>query len=202
MGIPESLFEIIKNALEYIEKNPQHHLVLGYRQKIWSQFGPKLNPDIPESKKAHKKRAYLALQTFKKVIPFWEEKWPRDKLALNIFLEIEQFLDGKIQIKEFRIQDLMTEIDNKGVVDGSEYFELLTGYCGVAAMQTAIFDEDFDEHNIDVLQKEPFDFFDQDTAFLAEKVYSKGETDNTARKEFWEWYLNSAVISAWNYKEK
>jgi hypothetical protein len=202
MEIPKSLLEVIKNATKYVERDSQNHLVLGYRQKIWSQFGPRLNSKTPDSKKAHKKRTYLALQAFKKVLPFWVKKWPKDRLALNIFLEIEQFLDGKIQIKDFRAQELMTEMDNKGVVDGAECFEIMVGYCGVAAMQVAIFDEDFDEDNIDVLQKEPFDAFDFDTAFIAEKVYSKGETDNRARKEFWQWYLNQAVISAWNYREQ
>ncbi len=79
------------------------------------------------------------------------------------------------------------------------------GCAAVASLDTAIFDENFDPDEIDFNLTDNRDTEANDVAFFAACAYANGavwetisgKSDSAKRLEFWSWWLNVAVPSAW-----
>ena len=63
MIIPYSLRRAIKDALNVVERDPQHDLPLGYRHAIYATLGPHFS----RNNAGHKRRTVLAFLTVQHV---------------------------------------------------------------------------------------------------------------------------------------
>jgi hypothetical protein len=209
MNIPFTLTDIIEKALLAIEDNPVGNLNLGYRQAIWAEFGPRLNPKASDSKLAHKKRVFLALQTIKHSLSLWEEKYTEDRMPYQIIDHIEKILQGTLVLENEEGLELYNHYwgyfdsklsENPGNATSSQ---ISIGYAAALCFYVAFFDEDFDANYIDDNLEDAEDPYEMDVAQIVAIAYADGGTgdpdsNKEKRKEFWHWWLNEAVLQAWN----
>ncbi|MUG99362.1 hypothetical protein F7734_46585 [Scytonema sp. UIC 10036] len=195
MAIPSELQNLIQEALELVYRHPQHDLNLGYRHAIWAAFGDN----------GHLRRTALALSTVRHVLPIWNRRFKNDDRPQQILTLAEKVISGDVS-KAFAAkesQHLWRQMQQLGYDDSSMAFTV--GCAAVASLDTAIFDENFDPDEIDFNLTDNRDTEANDAAFFAACAYANGavwetisgKSDSAKRLEFWSWWLNVAVPSAW-----
>jgi Immunity protein Imm5 len=200
MAIPSQLQGLIENALESVYHHPQHDLNLGYRHAIWAVFGDN----------GHIKRTALALSTVRHVLPIWNRRFPHDDRVEIILALAEKVASGDVSqaFAEKESQKFWREMQQLGYEDSGMAFTV--GCAAVTALDSAIFDENFDQDEIDFNLTDNRDIEGNDTAFFAACVYANGavwetvsgKVDSGKRLEFWSWWLNIAVPNAWEVMEE
>lgn len=194
MAISSQLQNLIQDALELVYRHPNHDLNLGYRHAIWAAFGDN----------GHLGRTALALSTVRHVLPIWKQKFNNDKPQQVISLA-EKVISGDVNkaFAEEQSQHLWREMQQLGYEDSGMAFTV--GCAAVASLDTAIFDENFDPDEIDFNLTDDRDTEGNDAAFFAAYAYANGtvwetvsgKSHSAKRLEFWSWWLNVAVPSAW-----
>lgn len=202
MDTPQSLKNLAEKALEAVHNHPKNDLNLGYRQAIWAEFGP------PGDEFGLKKRTVLAKLTIEKVLPVWESTFPDDNTPGKILNEVRQILDGSLSFSSEdaseHIRDFWEWIEDIEAPD-DQLTALDVGFGLVKLITTALFDELFNTEDIDYdCTDADVDSYDADCSYYAAAAYSNGtvwdeDSDDSKRKEFWEWWLKEAVPEAWNY---
>lgn len=186
-------------ALKAVEADPARRLRLGWRQKIWADFGPRATPgnylSVP-----HRQRIELAVIGVRQVLPLWQQKYP------------------DIDIPEVALSTVEAIIEAGGEVDASDAFdelwgavvhlsverpfpEVAVGFAAVQALSTAMYDESFDADDLDPEREDGDDPESFDSAFYAAIAAAHGQpgvpdSDLQLRLEFWKWWLTGAIETA------
>jgi Immunity protein Imm5 len=200
MAIPSKLQNLIQEALESVYRHPQHDLNLGYRHAIWAVFGDN----------GHLRRTALAISTVRHVFPIWNQKFINDDRPQQVLMLAEKVISGDVSkaFAEKESQKFWREMQQLGYDDSGMAFTV--GCAAVASLDTAIFDENFDPDEIDFNLTDNRDTEGNDAAFFAACAYANGavwetisgKSDSAKRLEFWLWWLNVAVLSAWHVTEE
>jgi Immunity protein Imm5 len=200
MAIPSGLQNLIQEANKSLHRHPQHDLNLGDRHAIWAAFGDS----------GHLRRTALALSTVRHVLPIWNQRFPNDDRPQKVLTLAEKVISGDVSkaFAEKESQILWREMQQLGYEDSGIAFTV--GCAAVAALDTAIFDENFEPDEIDFNLIDNQDIEGNDTAFFAACAYANGavwetisgKSDSAKRWEFWSWWLNIAVPTAWEAIEE
>ncbi len=200
MAIPSGLQNLIQEANTSLYRHPQHDLNLGYRHGIWAIFGDN----------GHVRRTALALSTVRHVLPIWNQTFKNDDRPQQVLNLAEKVISGDISkaFAEKESQKFWREMQQLGYDDSGMAFTV--GCAAVASLDTAIFDENFDRHEIDFNLTDNQDIEGNDAAFFAACAYANGavwetisgKSDSAKRLEFWSWWLNVAVPNAWEVMEE
>ncbi|MGI2908085.1 Imm5 family immunity protein [Tolypothrix sp. VBCCA 56010] len=200
MAIPSKLQNLIQEANKSLYRHPQHDLNLGYRHAIWVAFGDH----------GHLRRTALALSTTRHVLPIWNQRFKNDDRPQQLLTLAEKVISGDINkaFVEKESQKFWREMQQLGYDDSGMAFTV--GCAAVASLDTAIFDENFDPDEIDFNLTDNQDIEGNDAAFFAACAYANGavwetisgKSDSAKRLEFWSWWLNVAVPSAWEAIEE
>lgn len=195
MAIPSGLQNLIQQALESVYRHPQHDLNLGYRHAIWAAFGDN----------GHLRRTAIAVSTVRHVLPIWNRRFKNDDRPQQVLTLAEKVISGDVSKAEAEkeSQNLWREMQQLGYDNSSMAFTV--GCAAVASLDTAIFDENFDRDEIDFNLTDNRDTEGNDAAFFAACAYANGavwetvsgKSDSAKRLEFWSWWLNVAVPTAW-----
>lgn len=201
MLVSTNLDQITAQAITAVYSHPQHDLNLGYRQAIWAAYGSANNY-------GHKKRAILAILTAKSVLPIWNNVWHDDSTPHQILNTAEQVLNGTLnnQIARNYRDEVWTIFENKASEQEFQSLEyqkpINAGLAAIAALNTALYDEEFDPDNIDYnLTDADMDAYETDSSFWAAAAYANGPiwepmSNANKRLEFWDWWLTTAVPKA------
>lgn len=185
--------------------DPDGHLILGARRRIWAALGP------PWQAGRHARlaegllrRADLALRCARFVLPIWEHRHPGSHSIVDLLATIEGYLAGRTSA-----EDLVARAEGVwDLADRAEYRGPDATVASAAAMAalTALHDERFDAAAIDpaATERDPaLDCYDMDAAYWAATAYSGGNPvgraptfDPARSREFWTWYLDVAVAAA------
>ncbi len=194
-------FHNIKNILNECNNNLNQRgdLPSYQRQKIYSLFNSNLNKNL-----GHIKRAKLELLCAWKTLHIWESCPFTDNLARELLEISEQCLQEKMTTVElsqksdgfyFLVDDLISE--------GEEYLDAAyAGFACAAAVNAVLYDIDLNLVGIPDQDKEPEDWLacaNACDAYSSVRSWKIEESNVPKRREFWEWFLNQAVPSAWNY---
>jgi hypothetical protein len=199
------LFDATDQALETLNRHPEHKLTLNQRVQIWKLMGPRLLTEssaIPDI--GLRRRTKLAILCTKKVLNLWEAAFSEDRQPHQMLTTANQYLNQRID--RFRAWDRMNDfwatLESLFFADKVKW-SIYVGCAAAATVKIAIFDEaladDYiDETNADRAQE----LADWDAALFACLAYSReGYLDESIsrllRKEFWEWYLKEAVPAAY-----
>lgn len=209
MSIPITLAELIEKALAAMEAHPEGRLNRGYRQAIWAQFGPRLDPEIPESKLAHRKRTFLALQAVKHGLGLWRDIYPGDPTPEQIADQVAKILAGTLQFEAetglAMYDEYWSYFDNKTSEDpaaaGSPQISI--GYGAALCFYVALIDENFEPDQLELELEDAEDPYEMDVAQLVANAWASGgpggpDFERLKRMEFWRWWLTEAVGQAWN----
>ncbi|MBD2771435.1 Imm5 family immunity protein [Iningainema tapete] len=139
MTIPSGLQNLIQEANKSLYRHAQHDLNLGYRHAIWAAFGDN----------GHLRRTALAVSTVRHVLPIWNRIFKNDDRPQKVLTLAEKVISGDVSkaFAEKESQKLWREIQQLGYDNSSMAFTV--GCAAVAALDTAIFDENFDPDDID-----------------------------------------------------
>ena len=206
MTIPDGLEKIIMRSLEAIKNHPQHDLNLGYRHLVWTEFGPHKKLGVDDNQRGLIRRVNLAILSTRYVLPLWENVWPEDKSPQFLLDEAQKVLSG--DIPEDAAWNSRNQYWEKyveiGYQEKKHQITLGVGFSAVqtltASLQDEVFEPSIANENLTDVDIDP----DQmDSSFFSSAAYSDGaiwETGSSAdkRKDFWEWWLCEAVITAWN----
>ena len=206
MSISNSLRGILDTAARSLAEHPQGHLILPQRRQIWAALGPLLrqgNRALPSV--GHSRRGTLAILCARKVATFWHEALPDDQGFEEMLTLAKDTLAGSAlpeKVKK-RKDRFWTYLDNLISRDA----ELRAIYAGAAAeksVSAALIDEVFDPVKPDDPTKdEDLDAYQWDASLYASAAFADGFTWDegsslSQRREFWQWYLETAVLQAWS----
>jgi hypothetical protein len=209
--IPTSLKLSLDAARSEVLGHPKHELTFPTRKKLLLQLGPVL----VDSRGKHtiigpglRRRAHLCIASVQKVLPFWEavfsSKDPQRMLELS-----EGYLAGKYD-REF-VRDEASSfggaLDNRDAIAQQRAY--LVGRASFGAACTATADELLEVEK-GITQDDVFDPQDPDLwdcAFWASAAWAGGmpwvkEFDRERYRDFWLWYLDTAVPAAWSSVEE
>ncbi len=199
------LFDTIDQALDALNRHPDHKLTLASRAQIWQLMGERLlNETSALPTIGLWRRTGLALLCTKKVLNLWEENFPENRQPHKMLTTARHYLEQRVD--HFSAWDRMN--DFWATLDGLFYAQKTKWaiYAGCAAAQTvkvALFDETFDTGNIqDPKADRAPEQDDWDAALFAALAYCReGYLDESMsrllRREFWQWYLKEAVPAAY-----
>lgn len=162
-----------------------------------------------DNENGHRRCAMLALTTVRHVLPIWKKKFPYDDRPEYILNLAEKVLAGTISAEVAAIESerLWREMQQLGY--GGYGMAFTVGCAAVAALDTAIDDENFDPDDIDFNLTDNEDTEGNDSSFFAACAYAdgavwktvSGEQNPPKRLEFWDWRLTQAVEAAWSTVE-
>lgn len=200
MLICTNLERIVEQALTSVHNHPNHDLNLGYRQAIWAAYGEKNNF-------GHRRRSTLAILTAKYVLPIWDLVFHDDNTPLHILTTAEQVLNfsSDVRIAQNYKNEVWTKFENlccKPDYQSLEYQKPLNaGLAAIAALNTVLYDEEFDIDNINYdLTDANVDTYETDSSFWAACAVANGPiwepmSDANKRLEFWNWWLTTSVTA-------
>jgi hypothetical protein len=210
----KTLVEVQNGALAALSNNPQGHIDVHVRQRMWAELGPVSDEDSLEAGAdalpGHLARAWLMCECVRLALPEWELE--KNRAASEILLDprdeptsavsyIDEWLAGTLPRSELlrhanRYQDLSFYL-----------FELHESYpnaelianaaCNalwVAAWdQASDYEDEYREEDNEVF---PADFM---IAWLKSggAPWDSDQVTANRRREFWEWYIVDAFARAW-----
>jgi Immunity protein Imm5 len=205
MALSAELIETLQIALSKLNSNINGELVLSERKRVWRA----LRERVVEGNRAVRgpgliRRVKLATLCVQKVLGLWQEVWPEKTGPQQMLVTAEQYLSDSIDFETAwkRVNTFWAELDTL-IYEGKNLTVINVGFAAANTANTALHDEKF---NPDDLEEDIFDDgldpYEWDASLYASAAYSAGftwedESNATRRREFWEWYLNEAVPSAW-----
>lgn len=201
-----NLVAAIRRARQALREDRQGDLTAGYRQLIYAAIGPAWDFDNAlEGANAYRVRVNLATSSVEKVLHFWQRVWPENPLPYRLLR-----VAGDVKAGRRPRTDASREADEgwcecDGIVakERATAIAILVGYGAVQVVRRAVFDETCDPGSIDVaLSDVDVDPDEMDSSGLAAAVWAggtlwDGTSDPAKRREFWEWWLTTAIQSAW-----
>jgi hypothetical protein len=193
------LTEAVALASRALADNPQGHLPLVARQRLWNSMGPlRLHEHRSLLHPGLYGRTHLAITCVQKVLPFWEQIVPTDRRPHHLLRQIYEYFSSKIDDVQLSrlIGEMWTVVD--GLMSQKADVRLLVGCAAAQAASTALTDEIFDPERLGEESDCDRDAYQWDAAFYSAAVYAGGtpwaeNADSTRRKEFWTWYLTYAI---------
>lgn len=193
MKVPQELKKLIINEIAEIKSSISGELILPKRRLIWSQI-------VASSKDrsiAHRLLTELDVQCVKYTMHKWEQVFPCDNSLDQMISLAKQVLDNLVDIDTAEKQRDAFYVD---VVEcrnyqPHEYPAMFVGHAAANIVTTAISDfeegQDYFLQHDDDLDPECFE-----SSYLAACAYSGGllgKGDTEKRRDFWLWYLQSAI---------
>jgi len=181
-------------AAEAVRNDSEHHLRLGWRQAIWTKIGPR---EGPSAESAKSRRAQLAAQSARKVLPIWIEYFGDDevpKLALDTasaYCQKEITTENAKSVNDALWDRLLLHAQEKGSI------AVAAGFSAVQALNVAIHDEFFDPRDMDLNRDDDNDPDVIDSAYYGAIAAAGGlpgdpASNPTSRLNFWVWWLKQA----------
>lgn len=209
MPISIDLKKLMDESLEKVRLNPQHHLPLGYREAIYSLMGPYRFLEGNSDEIGYRRRVTLAVIAVSKVALLWKSIWPKDdtvettlSAAQDIMYKTPYEIDSSSIAAEIeRLWNYTTEL-----TDDTREIAGVVGMAAVRTLSLALWDGYMSDEGIDFERTDDIDFMFNDMHFYAATAYADGppypialaSTSNpTKRQEFWEWWITTAVPTAW-----
>ncbi|HOV26330.1 MAG TPA: Imm5 family immunity protein [Pseudobacteroides sp.] len=204
----KELFQLIEYAKNELNNNAKGELTLSIRRKIYKLMG-----EYKRDSEKHAlisdgfiRRLKLARLSVEYVLHIWEEAAPEDKTPIELLNSIDLYIDGKIDWDSLwsMKNSFWTVVENYSVEDRF-LVAAYVGFASIKATSTALFDEneeiEVDDEGNELLD-EDLDPYTWDTAFYSSLAYSEynSESEDAAiekKREFWRWYLNVAVPTAY-----
>lgn len=193
------LSETQELALKAVETDPNKHLRLGWRQKIWADFGPRATPGNYLSA-PHRQRIELAVAGIRHVLPLWEQRYPDSDIPEVALSTVEAIVEGG---EEVDASDAFDELWGAVVHLSVErpFPEVAVGFAAVQALSTAMYDETFDADDLDPEREDGDDPESFDSAYYAAIAAAHGQpgvpgSDSQLRLEFWKWWLTDGIAAA------
>lgn len=194
----------IPRARQSLQASPDGELTLGYRQLICGGLGPCWDfTDASGSGRAYRMRVNLAVLTMQKVLPWWEHAWPDNRLPHQLLNAASDVMNGTRDRKNSgsAADSAWTECDNIAFQhqDPSSQLAVLVGYGAVQALRMAVVDRSPDPETVNLaLSDADVDPDEIDPFGCAAMVWAGGalwgeKSDPTKRREFWEWWLGTAI---------
>lgn len=190
----------IKSAQSAIKKNPNNHLPLKNRKKIWLAYGPidTNEENIAVQNEGYFKRVQLAIDTCKKVLPIWEKYIGINGIPHKALDYANQYLSKNLNADELQelANNLLAGLENTQNLSNDQLNAVLVGYACVDMLLTLIGDcycEDLDDDDEDL------DIWD--TSMYAAGAFSGGypwqdspfQSSPIKLGEFWQWYIDHAA---------
>lgn len=200
MPLPISLQQVISQAHLQMLNHPQHALTPFHRHRIYRVLNA-----VDETIDQYKYK-YLAGITAQFVLPIWQQVWPTDEMPHSLLHTAERLLNATIDVAQATpiAEDAWQKLERLGY-DPSRFAircALHSGHAALEALFAALGRPPFDhaeptEHDTDA----DLDPWTSDTALWAATAYAGGvwetESDSGKRQEFWSWWLQEAIPTAW-----
>ncbi|KNY26562.1 Imm5 family immunity protein [Pseudobacteroides cellulosolvens] len=194
----------INKAKEALQNEPNGRLILSYRKKIWSAFGPcEMDEEKAIITKPLIKRLKLAFLCAEKVLPIWQEVYSDKYDALHILKYVKEYMDGLRSWE--RCYNMFNEFSARLTnLESGPLRPFAAGNCVSLVLGTALFDEEVDDEDEaydkdDDEEDRDVDLWDASFAAsvaLSGLYWSDDDNDIEKRRDYWNWYLNEAVLIA------
>jgi hypothetical protein len=148
------------------------------------------------------KRAKLALMCANKSIYVWDDFFPNEKEPYELLMNANDAFSNKISLEalEKKYFGFKTHLDDKFLL-GEDYFRgIYAGFSVWSAVGTILYDSFLDIKDESEVKIPPEEW---DSSFYAAMAISNGVSwdklgNVKARKDFWIWYFDVAIIKVWN----
>jgi hypothetical protein len=185
-------------ALTAVEHDPVHHLKLGLRELIWSEFGMRAGPD-DRLAKVHRERISLAVAGVERVLPLWKRRYGHNDIPAVALSAIKVLVSGEKLDAEKIFDESWAKVVHLSVE--KPFPEIAVGFAAVQALSTAMYDEFFDAANLDPDRADGDDPESHDSAYYASIAAAGGVpsdplSNSESRLAFWNWWLTDAVEGA------
>jgi hypothetical protein len=190
-------------ALASIHDREDGHLTFDHRCRLWLALGPFGSTTGSEQRTAGwVRRTRLAVSCIEKTVPLWEATYQYDTHLHHTLHSINAFVrgDGTSDETAAAMKDQWVYTDNLGELGHAP--ALYVGYGASAAAYVALWDERTEFPADAFADGELYDPYDWDAAFYAAAAVAGGipgssASDASRRWQFWDWYLNTALSSAY-----
>jgi Immunity protein Imm5 len=179
--------DVVQLALHHLANARDGHLPLGFRQALWATLGPRGASD------GRKRRAELATRCMRYAEPLWRGK-EQEVFVLRCLesARIAASLPPSTSVEKAVTEAWIAVIDLNG-----EHPALIAAAAAAKVLTTSVFDEPFDEHDLDLTRGDVDDFDCGDAAFFVAWLFAGGHpldpSDTEARRAFWHWWLLQAI---------
>jgi len=199
------LEDVIRQAETNLSGNPKGELILPYRKRIWAALGPReFSGKLATRGVGHRRRTALAILSARQVLAIWENVYPTDKDPSRLIVLSERYLGGQTDSRsvEKDRDALWTHADGL-VHQGGDMAAIHAGYAAAKAASTALWDENFEEDDMDSELDQDLDPYEWDAAFQAAGAQADGfpwvdGASSERRRGFWNWYLHKAARSVYD----
>jgi len=205
MPLPQQLTSLVAEGLRSVDTHPNNELILPLRRKIWAQMGPY------RDSQGVLRRYDLARQCAQKAMPAWVDAFPDDNSPLQLLEQCDayvssQSLDSRnlLNLKS----DKFSMFLDLHMMDDEE--RAINAACSVYHTVRIILGDDVPQYALTNFEEmdEDLDLFRWDSSYYASAAFAgnfpvdyQGERnedcDYNKLEEFWCWYLNEAVPSAY-----
>jgi len=194
----------LKAAREDLAHSTDGSLSRSARCRIYVSFGPARKRREPqrgaELTQGLRRRYRLAELSAQKVLPIWDtligSKDPAEMLEVG-----RDYLAGKMTWEDAwrRKNSFSGGLRNTTSLEPSKFHAVYAGWASVLVVGVALSDEFMGKPE---LKDSDLDWEQWDASFFAATAYAKDapwgeECDKVLLREFWEWYLHSAVPTAY-----
>lgn len=192
----------VREAKSALAADAEGRLHAYSRRRIWLTMGPRdVLPKVMT--RPHQCRALLALFCAEKVLPIWQQKWPRRKAP-------PQLLAKALEVVRGGADPLSLKREGDAMWTAGEDHAYQYGPCPEAevllalsrAVNVAYHDEGFSDEDAAREARDPLpDPWSWDAAYIAAEAHAQQHArgkDELAgkRREFWQLYLDEAVPRA------
>jgi hypothetical protein len=202
--LPDELRAAIDSARIALEAHPLGELPLPYRRAIWKAMGPstRVPSGLPDGL-GYRRSVALDAITVQHVLPFWKRAYPDDDRPEQMLRLADAVVRRQV---DWKVADqtkgsFATDLDD---LESDDYVPRYVGDAAVRVVSTAIADGYSDAIGPDTLD-EDLDPFQWDSSYIASlaaadfgaEVPGEDERTQERRREFWRWYLDTAVPAAY-----
>ncbi len=182
-------------ALTAVERDPACHLLLGLREIIWSDLGPRATPGAYLNN-AHRQRILLAVNAVHRVLPFWAKRYGDSQIPLTSLSTIQALMRGEQPNAKALYDQLWEAVIHLSIEQ--PFVEVAVGFAAVQALGTAMYDEFFDPTDLDQERKDGDDPESHDASYYASVAAAGGmpsdiHSSSERRLAFWRWWLTDGI---------
>ncbi len=196
MKLSQELASLVEKSVKEVKSSSTGDLSLPTRRMIWS----KICELSKNNHTAHRILTALDTLCVKHTISKWHKVFPNDNGPDRMLEIAQQVLDGKIDIRNaMRLRDeFYADVVEKRKYKPHEYPAMFVGHAAASTVLTAIVELD-ESPGFFTKQDEDLDPESYEPSYLTASAYSEGflgKGDTGKRREFWLWYLETAIPQA------
>jgi hypothetical protein len=199
----------IRDGVRALEKSADGELPKAFRIRLWKSFGPR-RPEgslaLPAGPEVVA-RYQLERLCVAKALPIWQKRFPSDKTLTAVIACADQVLldRSKVAAAQRRCDESWLFADNISAslfdLTPAKQYIAQVAYAASRLLAVAIADQSYNELDVDDSMYLAFNPCLEDPALSASCAISKGSpfetgSDNNLRRNFWRWYLRSAIPKA------